>query len=98
MMSNPYRGKRWTRKRDAILRRDDYECRNCRRYGKHTLATTVHHVYFLKDYPKMWLVNDNLISLCNDCHNKMHNRTNDEATELAIYWQNKQSPHLKKYF
>ena len=96
----PYKDKRWRSKRDTALRRDKYECRNCKRFGITTTATVVHHVWFLRDYPKWWLCLWNLISLCDKCHNKMHNRDSDIPTELGEYWQDKIKPpasSTKKY-
>ncbi|WP_308297741.1 HNH endonuclease [Lactococcus cremoris] len=98
---SPYKDKRWRSKRDTALRRDKYECRNCKRFGITTTATVVHHVWFLRDYPKWWLCLWNLISLCEKCHNKMHNRDSDIPTELGEYWQDKIKPPtsaIKKYF
>lgn len=84
-----YKSPKWTSKRGRILRRDSYECQNCKRYFKTKTATTVHHIYFYEDYPELALLSWNLISLCNDCHNKMHNRVSDEPTNLGIELQNK---------
>lgn len=95
-----YKSKQWKRKREIILRRDEYQCQECRRYGKVTPATTVHHIFPLEIYPELKLVNDNLISLCNKCHESMHNRITGEMTEKAISWQNRmkvKSKVLKKY-
>ena len=32
----------------------------------------VHHIKPRRDYPELALVDSNLISLCDECHNKMH--------------------------
>lgn len=32
------------------------------------------------------LVSDNLISLCSKCHDKMHDRTNNELTKVGEEW------------
>lgn len=34
----------------------------------------VHHKKELKDFPKLALVNSNLITLCTRCHNEIHER------------------------
>lgn len=83
---------KWIRKRKVILRRDEYMCRHCRRYGKTTQATMVHHIYPVEDYPQLGLVNENLISLCNGCHEKMHNRLDDTLTSVGISWQERIAP------
>jgi 5-methylcytosine-specific restriction endonuclease McrA len=67
-----YKSRAWQRKREAILRRDKYICQNCKRYGRNTEATTVHHIIHLEDAPELALDNDNLVSLCAACHNKLH--------------------------
>ncbi|SHH37172.1 HNH endonuclease [Desulforamulus hydrothermalis] len=95
-MAKPfYKSRRWQSKRANILRRDEYLCRECRRYGKTTAATTVHHVFPLEQRPDLGLVSDNLISLCNEHHDKMHDRTNGELTDLGKQWEQRVSPLLQ---
>lgn len=87
---NPfYEDPKWLHKRGNILRRDDYLCRQCKRYGKTTPAKTVHHIYPYGEYPQYRLTDINLLSLCNECHNGMHDRNNDTMTDKGIYWQDK---------
>lgn len=72
-MINPfYKSKAWERKRAAILRRDGYMCQRCKRYGRQREAQTVHHIKHYDEYPELALDNNNLISLCNECHNAEH--------------------------
>ena len=92
-----YKTKRWERKRAAVLRRDEYLCQECKRYGKTTQATTVHHIYPLEDYPELALVGDNLISLCNACHERMHDRMTGEITELGKQWQERRRAEFEKF-
>ena len=47
-------------------------CKRCARYGKSVPAVVVHHIKHVDEYPELAYVPDNLISLCLDCHNKMH--------------------------
>lgn len=70
--SDFYNSRGWKRKRAAILRRDGYLCRNCKRYGRTRPAQTVHHIKHLDEYPELALTDSNLISLCNACHNEAH--------------------------
>lgn len=67
-----YHTYRWHMLRDKILRRDKFLCVECVRYGKHTQATTVHHVKERDDYPELRYDASNLESLCAACHNKKH--------------------------
>ena len=72
MINKFYKSKAWKQKRAAILRRDNYQCQRCKRYGRLRQAQTVHHIKHYDEYPELALDNNNLISLCNDCHNAMH--------------------------
>lgn len=89
---NFYKSKPWKIKREKILRLDQYECRNCKRYGKNRIANTVHHCNPLLEYPELRLESWNLISLCGVCHGKMHDRENDVLTELGEFWREKVTP------
>ncbi len=81
-----YKDGRWERKRENVLKRDEYKCRNCKRYGTTSAANTVHHVKPVESSPELYLTSRNLISLCGKCHNKMHDRITDELTDLGIEW------------
>ena len=71
-----YSSSKWQKKRKLILMRDAYMCINCKRYGIFKDALIVHHIEPLNDDLSNAYNNDNLISLCLSCHNKMHNRNN----------------------
>ena len=62
----------WKKKREEILSRDNYDCQRCKRNHEASTATTVHHIKHLKDYPELAFDDDNLESLCSDCHNLEH--------------------------
>lgn len=83
-----YKKGKWIKKKNNILRRDEYKCQECKRYGKTTDASHVHHIipleWCLIYKPLFALANINLISLCKQCHDKMHDRTNDKLTELGL--------------
>ncbi|WP_270578005.1 HNH endonuclease [Caldibacillus thermoamylovorans] len=87
-----YKSQKWIRKRELILKRDEYKCRECKRYGKTSPATTVHHVIPLDQRPDLKLNINNLISLCDKCHNQMHNRITGELTEKGMEWVERIAP------
>ncbi len=87
---NFYKSTKWKHKRANTLRRDEYLCQECKRYGKSTPAATVHHII-----PLAWcliydlclaLASINLVSLCKQCHDMVHDRTTDKLTELGLQW------------
>lgn len=67
-----YNNKAWIEKRKQILTRDNKECQKCKARGRYHGAECVHHIKHLKVYPRLGLVDSNLISLCNECHNEEH--------------------------
>lgn len=72
-MTNPfYNSKRWKKKRAYILYRDGYLCQECKKYGRNIEANVVHHIKELDDHPELKLNNNNLVSVCKPCHNKIH--------------------------
>jgi 5-methylcytosine-specific restriction endonuclease McrA len=93
-----YKTKRWERKRVAVLRRDEYLCQEEKRYGKNIAANTVHHIYPVEKYPELALVAWNLLSLCTECHNKMHDRNTGEVTELGKQWQERRRAEFEKFY
>lgn len=67
-----YHTKEWKKMRAEILERDHGQCQRCRAMGRYRKAVTVHHVKHLKDAPELALTEDNLMSLCQKCHEDMH--------------------------
>lgn len=72
----------WLGARQQALDRDHGLCVWCRKAGRYTidrhgrrlpvLADMVHHIRPRKEYPELELVLDNLVSLCNKCHDDAH--------------------------
>lgn len=91
-----YRSKAWIRKRESILRRDEYRCQEAKRYGKYKEAVTVHHIYPLAEHPELALVDWNLLSLSNEYHNRMHDRNTGRITSTGLYWQRKRRKQFEK--
>lgn len=83
-----YNDKRWKRKRERILRRDKYMCQECKRYGRTTTATTVHHVipllWCLSHNSQLALSSINLYSVCSSCHDQYHDRQSDALTTKGL--------------
>lgn len=74
-----YRSKKWQRVRDYQLTEHPF-CEECLKRGIHTPAVIVHHVVWLtadnyKD-PYYSLNPDNLESVCQTCHNRIHDARN----------------------
>ncbi|EJR67753.1 HNH endonuclease signature motif containing protein [Bacillus cereus] len=64
----------WRRCRELALIRDSYRCQECMKHDPliPVPADMVHHIKERSEYPELALTLENLISLCNACHNKEH--------------------------
>ena len=69
-----YKSREWKYVRLLALKRDNYECQQCKKRGKYSKAQCVHHKKEVRVVPLLALTLDNLESLCNRCHNKEHDR------------------------
>lgn len=83
-----YQSIAWKNKRKQILDRDNKECQWCKAKGKvaiddinkrtesgrKKIQLVVHHILELKDYPELALNDDNLITVCFECHERHHER------------------------
>ena len=62
----------WRKKRLEIIDRDNNECQLCKKEGRVGKGEVVHHIKHLKEYPKLGMEDDNLLTVCNHCHNTLH--------------------------
>ena len=70
-----YHSPAWKKMSPYILRRDHYECQECRKKtGKIRRATLVHHIIPYEERPDLGLDEDNLEAVCDRCHNIIHGR------------------------
>lgn len=67
-----YHTSAWQQKRKKILQRDHGACQRCRQQGRYVRADTVHHIRHLREVPELALTDENLISLCCECHEAVH--------------------------
>ncbi|WP_116316054.1 HNH endonuclease [Bacillus subtilis] len=67
-----YKSTDWKRTRQLALIRDNYLCQHCLKDHCFTPADMVHHIVEVKEDWAKRLDLDNLVSLCNACHNKVH--------------------------
>jgi hypothetical protein len=59
--------------RREIFKRNNFICQHC---GQRGGKLNAHHIYLWKDYPKLRYDINNGITLCKDCHNKLHRTLN----------------------
>ncbi|GAB3061934.1 HNH endonuclease [Salinicoccus sesuvii] len=82
-----YNSMPWRRKRDDIKGRDNNECQWCKAEGKlkmdvgrrdsegkKTVILIVHHIQELEHRPDLRLDDNNLITICFECHEAHHGR------------------------
>jgi len=76
-----YQHPHWQRKRLEIFRRDDWTCRCC---GQTLKALHIHHLYYQSDLHLWQYDNDALVTVCNDCHKKLHRELAKLAGQIAF--------------
>lgn len=72
---NFYRTKEWFKFRKYILARDNNLCQECLKEGKYTKGNTIHHIIPVRQGQEGWnkrLEEDNVITVCESCHSKIH--------------------------
>ena len=84
--------KRWT---NNVFKRDGYICQKCKASGTKAILHA-HHIKSIKDYPKLKWILDNGITLCLDCHNKVHGYKKFEGKAIISIKQNRKSIRVKK--
>ena len=47
-------------------------CQECKKYGRRVDGEVVHHIIHVDEAPELAFIDDNLITLCSKCHNKLH--------------------------
>lgn len=72
--SNKRYGRSWKRIRDRYIKAHPL-CEDCEKQGKLTAAEEVHHIITVSNGGTN--ENDNLMSLCQSCHNKIHFKLGD---------------------
>lgn len=89
-----YKSKEFKELRKDVMNEFHNECARCKSKGKITRAQTVHHVQYVKKHPELAFSKyytdkhgnrkRNLIPLCNDCHNAVHDRFGYEKKEKPL--------------
>lgn len=82
-----YLSKEWKYKRQDVIARDLGLCKFCYSQNKHSHAHTVHHVEELAECWDKRLDRNNLISLCDKCHKRVHRYYNKNSYSKS-YMQN----------
>lgn len=81
-----YNSSAWKKKRQEILELNHFECQWCKEEGRATVTDVatleVDHIKELEEYPELALEDENLRTLCKDCHNKRHKRMNYKHTSV----------------
>lgn len=69
-----YKSSKWIKFRNYIMQRDHYLCQMCLQNNKLSDATVVHHIVPVRDNWELRLKENNVIAICDDCHNKIHKK------------------------
>ena len=63
----------WQKLRDIKANRDPL-CEECLKSKKVKPLEIVHHIKPIEEYPELRLMMENLMSLCNDCHEQVYHK------------------------
>lgn len=79
-----YNSRSWRNLSHAVMREQHNECQLCKEKGKYSKAVVVHHVNFIRRRPDLAYSRTytdgegrerkQLIALCHDCHEMIHER------------------------
>jgi 5-methylcytosine-specific restriction endonuclease McrA len=88
-----YNSREWRHLRKEVLNEYKCECQSCKAKGLYTKATHVHHVQYVRKHPRYALsktytfqgvVYNNLIPLCHDCHEEVHEHRQKEKKKEPL--------------
>ena len=88
-----YISKEWRKLRKDVIEEAKGECQICKCRGLYAPANTVHHVQYVRKHPRYALsktytfkgeVKQNLIALCNACHEEVHNYRHEKKEEKPL--------------
>lgn len=77
-----YNSPEWERIRQAAIARDHALCQDCLKEHRITPYDTVHHIDPIKSEWNKRLDLDNLVCLCESCHQERHRRMKDNLKEV----------------
>ncbi len=83
-----YHSTAWEQAREMALQRDAYLCQHCLTHGRATPAVMVHHIVELTpaniNNPNINTNLNNLVSLCDTCHKKVHGWIRQGSTRQGL--------------
>ena len=81
-----YRSREWRQARRQVLERDRYECQECKAQGRVGRGRVVHHIQHLDKRPDLALEPDNLLTVCESCHNFLQPEKFPEGRQAMRRW------------
>lgn len=91
---------RWQKRKTEILNRDNFTCQLC---GDTKNTLHVHHFRYINGRKPWEYANEDLITLCEDCHNKTHEEINKQSMseihigDVFLYYHSDYEDYLMCY-
>lgn len=79
----------WRMLAEDILKRDCYECQECKKEGKLTIKQhgkklDIHHIKEIETHPELTYVKSNLLTVCVHHHNILDNKVLNKSTKQKL--------------
>ena len=75
--------------RTSVFKRDNYTCQRC---GSHGKKLNAHHIKSWSDHPELRYDIENGVTVCKNCHGKIHGLTFKPRSKICEYCEQKFSP------
>lgn len=75
---------RWQLKKTSVMQRDGFACRCCGVHASSGITLNVHHIHYKKGAAPWEYDDDELITLCESCHQKTHDELKSVIYDVKI--------------
>jgi 5-methylcytosine-specific restriction endonuclease McrA len=79
------KSRKWQIVKSRITERDNHTCRSCYHYDNEDIQLNVHHLKYLPGHKPWEYSDDDLITLCKECHSIWHYIYNESPNAAKVF-------------